>query len=292
VTLTQYLALALAGVCLLVALWMLLVEPRRFRIRRVALPAGRLPALRILHLTDTHFHGHDGAILAFLQRLAEREKPDLVLWTGDLIDTPDGIPGLAQAVRLFSPALGSYAVLGGHDYRQIAAMSAYVNLLTGRDPRKGSVQNPVDDVIECLKANGVRLLDDASCRVSGPEGGEFAIVGLRDAFEFEPDYEAAWAGVGPDVPVLVIAHSPDVVQEAVRRGADVAFFGHTHGGQVRFPVVGALVTHTSLPRQMAWGTFRLGGMSFVVSSGLGVSPPTPYRLLCRPEAVVAELQRS
>jgi len=273
VTLTQYLALALAGVCLLVALWMLLVEPRRFRIRRVALPAGRLPALRILHLTDTHFHGHDGAILAFLQRLAEREKPDLVLWTGDLIDTPDGIPGLAQAVRFFSPALGSYAVLGGHDYRQIAAMSAYVNLLTGR-------------------ANGVRLLDDASCRVSGPEGGEFAIVGLRDAFEFEPDYEAAWAGVGPDVPVLVIAHSPDVVQEAVRRGADVAFFGHTHGGQVRFPVVGALVTHTSLPRQMAWGTFRLGGMSFVVSSGLGVSPPTPYRLLCRPEAVVAELQRS
>ncbi len=63
-----YAAMALGAAGLLLALYMTLVEPRRFRVRRVTVRAGRLPALRILHLTDTHFNGRDGAILAFLER--------------------------------------------------------------------------------------------------------------------------------------------------------------------------------------------------------------------------------
>ena len=286
-----FVALALAAACLLLAVWMLFVGPRLLHVRRVSMPAGRLPALRILHLTDTHFHGRDGVILSFLERLAGREQFDLLLLTGDLIDTADGVPSLERAVRLFRPALGGFAVLGGHDYRNIGALRPYVHILTGQDLRRGCPENPAAEVIKRLEANGVRVLDDANCLVDGPDGRAFAVVGLRDAFEFEPDYDAAWAGLGPDLPVLAIAHSPDVVREVGRRGADAAFFGHTHGGQVRFPLIGALVTHTRLPRRQAWGTFLEGRTSFVVSNGLGASLSTSYRLLCPPEAVVAELER-
>lgn len=285
-----YLGLALAAACLLTAAWMVLVEPRRFHVRRVALPAGRLPPLRILHLTDTHFHGRDEAILAFLERLASREQFDLVLLTGDLIDAPAGVPSVERAARLFKPALGSFAVLGGHDYRNIGALRPYMRIFTGQDLRTGCPLNPADAVVTSLEANGVRVLSDSSRLVAAPDGSTFAIVGLRDAFEFAPDGDAAWAGLAPEVPVILIAHSPDVLGEAVRRGADLAFFGHTHGGQVRFPLVGALITHTRLPRRLAWGTFAEGRTRFVVSNGLGASPATAYRLLCPPEAVVVELR--
>ena len=284
------LGVALAAACALTAAWMLFIEPYRFHVRRVTLPAGRLPPLRILHLTDTHFHGADEPILAFLARVAAEETIDLLLLTGDLIDTPAGVPSVERAIGLFKPTLGSFAVLGGHDYRNVGALRPYVHILTGQDLREDCPLNPAEDVVAGLEANGVRVLVDSSCLVHAPGGRTFAVVGLRDAFECAPDCEAAWAGLGPDVPVLLLAHSPDVLGEVTRRGADLAFFGHTHGGQVRFPLVGALVTHTRLPRRLAWGTFTEGRTHFVVSNGLGASPGTSYRLLCPPEVVLAELQ--
>ncbi len=285
-----YVVVVLGAASLLLAVYMTVVEPRRFRLRRVAMHAGRLPPLRVLHLTDTHFHGRDGAILSFLRRLAEHERFDLLLLTGDLIDTPDGVESVERAVHLFRPAMGGYAVLGGHDYREVGALRPYVHILTGQDLREGCRENPAAEVVRRLEAAGVRVLDDSHCMAEGPDGRAFAVVGLRDAFECEPDYEAAWAGLGADVPVLVIAHSPDVLEEVCARGADAAFFGHTHGGQVRLPLVGALVTHTHLPRRLAWGAFRQAHTSFVVSNGLGASLSTSYRLLCPPEAVLAELR--
>jgi predicted MPP superfamily phosphohydrolase len=284
-----YVVAALAAAALLLAGYMLFVEPRLFRLRRVSLPAGRLPALRVLHLTDTHFHGRDEAILSFLGRLAASEQFDLLLLTGDLIDTPDGVASVECAARLFRPAIGAFAVLGGHDYLEVGAVRPYVHILTGIDLRQGCPENPAAEVVRRLKAAGVRVLDDSHCLVEAPGGRTFAVVGLCDAFEFEPDCEAAWAGLDPDVPVLVIAHSPDVLEEVSARGAQAAFFGHTHGGQVRLPLVGAVITHTHLPRRLAWGAFRQGPTSFVVCNGLGASLSTSFRLLCRPEAVLAEL---
>jgi predicted MPP superfamily phosphohydrolase len=72
----------------------------------------------------------------------------------------------------------------------------------------------------------------------------------------------------------------------------MAFCGHTHGGQVRFPFVGALVTRSSLPGSLASGAFRCGPTTYVIGNGLGTSPATPFRLLCRPEAIVVELTDS
>lgn len=276
---------------MLLAVWVVVVEHRMFRVRRVVLDGGAvgLPPLRILHLSDMHFHGRDGPILAFLQKLAGEEDFDLVLLTGDLIDNPAGIESAARAASLFHPTLGAFAVLGGHDYAHVDAVKAYIHLLRKGGQGAFGQPNPAGQLVARLEAQGVHVLKDRGVRLSGPEGSPFAVVGLRDAFVFNPDFEAAWDGLDEGTPVIAIAHSPDVLPEVLARGAALAFFGHTHGGQVRFPLLGALVTRCSLPGRLASGTFRQGRTVFILNNGLGTSPALPYRLLCRPEVTVAEV---
>jgi predicted MPP superfamily phosphohydrolase len=71
----------------------------------------------------------------------------------------------------------------------------------------------------------------------------------------------------------------------------LAFFGHTHGGQVRLPIFGAVATRSRLPAEFASGVFRLAETTFVINNGLGTSPLTPFRFLCRPEVTILELRQ-
>jgi predicted MPP superfamily phosphohydrolase len=67
--------------------------------------------------------------------------------------------------------------------------------------------------------------------------------------------------------------------------------GHTHGGQVRLPLVGALVTNSALPPRLASGLIRMGGSALSLSPGIGTSKYAPFRFWCRPEAILLELRR-
>ncbi len=286
----MYAILGAGGLAL--AIWMLLVEPRRYHVREVVRPTTEagLPPLRILHVTDTHFHGRHRRMLSFLRDVASRKGPfDLVVYTGDLIDRPAGLEALREAVRALPARLGSFAVLGGHDYRHYGWVSTYTYLLTGRRRAAAQRPNPWRSAVKMLEAEGVCVLSDEARMVKLPGGTQAAVVGLRDAFVCEPDYEAAWQGLNHAVPSIVLAHSPDVLPGLRARRVDLAFFGHTHGGQVRLPLVGAVVTRSALPREMAHGTFTQDGCTFVINCGLGVSAVTPYRLLARPEVVLFEL---
>jgi hypothetical protein len=289
-----YLLYIVAGITaagLLLALWTVVIERRLFRVRRVVLDARcvNLPPLKILHVTDTHFAGRDGAILAFLRSLAAREEFDLVFFTGDLIENAAGVESAEEAAGLFRPRLGAFAVFGGHDYATVDPLRVYTHLL-GREQREVyGARNPVEELVRRLEDLGMRVLHDENVRLTAPNGRVFAIVALRDAFVFEPHFEAAWRGLDGKTPVIVIAHSPDVVRETYMRGANLAFFGHTHGGQVRLPLVGAIVTRSHLPARLASGTFCEGRTVFILNNGLGTSPVVPYRLLCRPEVTIAQV---
>jgi hypothetical protein len=80
--------------------------------------------------------------------------------------------------------------------------------------------------------------------------------------------------------------------EAAAYGVDLQLSGHTHGGQVRLPLIGALVTNCSIPTRLARGLSRLGSSYLHVSPGLGTSKYAPFRLFCRPEATLLELRPS
>jgi predicted MPP superfamily phosphohydrolase len=284
-------ALACAG--LVLVLWAVLVEPRLLAVRRIVLPSDELglPPLRILHLTDTHFHGRDETILKLLRRLAA-EDFDLVFFTGDMIDNEAGLESLTEAAGLFRPRIGALAVLAGHDYMDYSSARPRMAHTLGLKTRTPPSPNPVEEVRRRMREQGVQLLEDSHVLLDSPDGARLAVVGLPDAYVFEPDYEAAWRGLPDGVPVIVIAHSPDVLPEVAARGAALAFFGHTHGGQVRLPLIGAVVTHTRLPRRLARGLFRTGGTVFAVNTGAGTSTATHVRLLCRPEVIVTELRPS
>jgi predicted MPP superfamily phosphohydrolase len=88
---------------------------------------------------------------------------------------------------------------------------------------------------------------------------------------------------------LAVAHSPDPAPELAALGYDLMVFGHTHGGQVRLPLVGPLVTNSHVPRRIASGLVRMGNAYAHISPGLGTSKYAPFRFLCRPEATVLEL---
>ncbi len=89
---------------------------------------------------------------------------------------------------------------------------------------------------------------------------------------------------------LGLVHSPDVVTEWVLNGFDLIVAGHTHGGQLRLPLKGALVSYSSLPAPRASGLSRVGDGWLHVSPGLGTSKFTPVRFLCRPEATLLQLR--
>ena len=88
---------------------------------------------------------------------------------------------------------------------------------------------------------------------------------------------------------IAVVHSPDPVPELAALGWDLIVSGHTHGGQVNLPLVGALVTNCSVPRYMAKGLIRLGPSYVHISAGAGTSKYAPFRFWCRPEATLLEL---
>jgi len=182
-----------SGVAALLLAWMVLVERQRFRVRRVVLDAGSLglPPLKILHLTDAHFHGRDRPILRFLQGVRAREDFDLLLLTGDMLDSAAGLESVEEVLGMFAPRIGALAVLGGHDYAHLSALKAYRYLLTRRSQQAFSGPNPADDLADCLRRHGARVLRDASATLAATDGRPFAVAGLRDAFVFEPDVDAA-----------------------------------------------------------------------------------------------------
>jgi len=294
-------AIAAFAAASLLAVWMVFIEPRRFRVRRVRIAAsdrstsrlhvedGRLAGLKILHVTDTHFHGREKAKLRFLRGVAEEEF-DLVFFTGDLIDGQEGIDACVEAAGYFRARVGKFAVLGGHDHFRVNPLVRYVQLAGGAGAgEEYGTPNPTHLFVERLCEKGFEVLSDRHRVVELGDGQRAAIVGLRDAFLFLPDYRSAWEGIPPAIPVIVLAHSPDVLPEVCRRGTKLAFFGHTHGGQVRLPFVGALITRSHLPPRKASGTFKTKGTVYCLNNGVGAGRRLSFRLLCPPEVTVVSI---
>ena len=282
------------------AAWMVIVEPTQFRVRRIAVGScdlvrrpgrGGLPeGLRILHVTDTHFYGSDERRLRFLRRVAAEEDYDFAFLTGDLIDTPRGVGSCRELARALEPRVGAYAVLGGHDLYWAPPLTIFASLGGTRhvsEPAK--VPSVPGELTRVLESEGVRVLQDGSDLASIPGGGEVAIVGTRDAQDCVPDYGAAWSQMPGDIPVIALSHCPDAVPDMVARDPDMAFFGHTHGGQVRFPVIGALVTRSELSADRASGMFREGDTLCFLNNGVGTNRFIRLRLLCRPEVSLVSI---
>ncbi|WLT31561.1 metallophosphoesterase [Geothrix sp. PMB-07] len=239
------------------------------------LPAG-LDGLRLAQLSDLHSGPLVGAgTLRRWRELTERENPELLLFTGDLVDSrPDELQPLLEAFAGFIPPLGRFAVLGNHDFFD--------------DPRP---------IWRDLENAGIRCLENASALIPR-RGDTLAIMGLQDPMATNGRFRRMVFGPGPrpalaarDLPSeafrICMNHRPSEWEQALAAGARLTLSGHTHGGQIN-PIPGFSSAHLIGPRTE--GLFREGGDLLYVSRGLGVVG-LPMRIGAPPEIVVITLKR-
>lgn len=268
------------------------VERNWFTLRRFEVPvlAPDAEPLRILHLSDLHLTPGQRRKQEWVAALAGTD-PDLVMVTGDNLAHPDAVPAVAEA---FGPLLelpGGF-VFGSNDY----AGPVWRNPLRYFDRGQPYVQGeplPYEDLRALLVGAGWADLNNART-VFKAGGRSVEAVGVDDPHVERDDYPAVAGAVSPAADLhLGLTHSPEpaVLDAMAADGFSLLLAGHTHGGQVRVPGVGALVTNCGLDRRMARGLHRWdGGSTWLhVSAGLGTHPTAPIRFACRPEATILTL---
>jgi uncharacterized protein len=220
-------------------------------------------AVRLAFLADLHYgpYVRDGSVRAWIEA-ALAEVPDVVIIGGDLVDAMAGrdVEPLVEMLADLRAPHGVYAVWGNHDHSRFRDLTAFA---------------------QALERSGITLLDNAGVAVRN----DLYLTGIDDLRTGRPDLPAALTGRGDRATVLV-SHNPDVLPQ-VPGDVDVTLCGHTHGGQIRLPGIGAVVTSSRYGRRFEQGWVRAPALGYV-SRGLGVGL-IPLRLNCPAELTVLDL---
>jgi uncharacterized protein len=241
----------------------------RHEVHIEGLPA-QLEGLRLLHITDLHVRDRAGQATR-LPDLVASLTYDLVLYTGDFIDGDDGIEPVMALLSAMPRCAGAYAVLGNHDYWALSWQ------LRANDTAR---------LRSALAEIGITVL----CNASMPScQGQLYVAGVDDPVTGRDELDRAMADVPPGATCILLAHTPDIVLRLGEHKPSLVLAGHTHGGQVRLPILGPLVNMTSLPRQLAMGYHLYQGIPLFVGRGLGNSG-FDLRFLCPPQVALLELR--
>ena len=244
-------ASVLALLALGVGLDAFVVEPNAVVLTTHAIQAQVEAPLTVVHLSDLHTTGlgrRERVVLA----LVAGSRPDVIIVTGDVVDTGDLEPARAFFAELHAP-LGVFVVRGNwENWRPTAGEAAFY----------GSVN-------ATLLVNEGRLVRH-----------DVWIGGVDDPLSGHADFAAARVGAPPHALPIFLLHAPAAFDDFARDG-DLVFAGHTHGGQVRLPLLGAAWTPPGSGRFLD-GWYAKGSARMLVSRGIGTSI-LPVRLLCAPE---------
>lgn len=250
------------------------------------------PPLRILHLSDLHLSRRHRRMGDFVAGLAEADY-DLVVATGDLlgdIDVEEAVAAVLAPLTVDRPGL---VVLGSND-RWAPTVSNPFGYFTGPSDAGGNnVRLDTDRMVAGLQRSGWTVLVDEATSVP-VRGGVVTVSALDDPHDPAttlPPVDAIRPPDGPSLLHLGLVHAPYLaaLDLLVEVGSDLVLAGHTHGGQVRLPGVGALVDNCDLPLSQARGASTHRGVPLHVSAGLGTSRYAPVRFACRPEATLLTL---
>ncbi len=224
--------------------------------------------LRVVHLTDIHHSLFTP--LEDVQRavhLANQLRADVVALTGDYVTfSTTYIWPVARALGKLRARLGIFAVLGNHDFQV--------------DP---------DLMTRALEAQHIHVLRNVhhSLRLGS---APLWLVGVDDLWWNGDDLPGALRSIPARDPKILLCHNPLGIHLAATHGIDLVLSGHTHGGQVRLPVVGSVYGRSKLGRRFVEGWNRLHGTQIYVSRGIG-KVLVPLRVGCPPEIACLRLRR-
>ena len=235
----------------------------------------RLNGFTVAVLSDFHYDPYFSihplrAAIAMVNRL----HPDMIALTGDFVSMPHvgddakaafAAEPCAQLLRQMSAPHGLWAVLGNHD--------------DGTDP---------EHVTRALKAQNIEVLANQSEPIE-QDGARFWLAGVNDVLSGTADLSKTMHGVPAGEAVILLAHEPDFADEASHYPIDLQLSGHSHGGQIRIPLLPPLYL-PELAKKYFWGTYRVGALTLHTSAGLGTIG-VPMRLNCPPEITMLTLRR-
>ena len=295
------LGLAAAGLSASGLLYATEIEPAWLDVTHVDIFISGLPAsfsgYRIAHVSDLHYDGGHYMPLQRIEQVVQwvnAQKPDLIVHTGDFVSEPHTLAYLAARYRgerpgfmhspnaeaVFGPCIaavdqmyardGALAVLGNHDH--------WVDADVAR---------------QHLARSSIRLIENSHVVIQR-QGARLVIAGVDDLWTGEQLPERAFAGAPPpqQAPRILLCHNPDYAVDAAvpGHGVQLMLSGHTHGGQVTIPGLGAPI----LPiehKEFARGLVSTSWGQVYVSRGIGVITP-PVRFLTRPEIAILRLLRA
>jgi predicted MPP superfamily phosphohydrolase len=238
------------------------IEPYRLEVTFHEMASPKLHGLsrrvRLVHLTDIHMEDDDRYDRIGLLDEIRRLEPDLICLTGDYLNDLSAMERLRRFLEGLRAPRGVYAVLGNADDLQDST--------------------PAFRVVP-----GVRLLAGEQVELE-MEGSVLRIAG-HEALP-ERSILRAFPDPFPESSFnIFLEHYPSSIPNLSRHGVDLYLCGHTHGGQVRLPFYGAVMTLDKYGKRFEAGLYRVGAMTAYVNRGLGMDPP-PVRFLCRPEVAV------
>jgi uncharacterized protein len=288
------------------------------------------PLLTILHLSDFHLRKNSkGRKLFQFVRGLEKLEPDFIFITGDLVESNRNIDYLVEMLSPLRAKSGKYVILGVHDHYEKAFTEFAKNMF--KKKRAYMRENDIQYLGSKLKDIGVEiLLNERRSHELGEKGiDSVEIIGLDDpvinridinkAFpdSYNPggnkirlrkgaDYKKAYRSVFAlsDKKVhrlnekgklrLVLLHTPDSdsIIELAGRKTDIIFCGHTHGGQVRLPLVGAVISGCNIKTKFASGLFYFKNIVLFVTRGLGEGKYSQFRFYCQPEANLIRIYKT
>ena len=264
----RYSIFALAIIGLLCMSYGLYVEPYWLSISRVTLHSPKLSAgtrpIRIVQVSDLHCD-YVARLEPRLPEVVQRETPDIILFTGDAINSPRALPLFRDCLTRLSMIAPTYVVKGNWD-------SLYWNNLnlfgeTGAKELKGESAQ--------ITVNGTKIWI----------AGAPIEVGMK---------EKALVAVPHDALTLFLYHYPSGILEAAAKGVDLVLTGHTHGGQVALPAYGAIITLSQLGKRYEAGLYKVQDSWLYVNRGIGMEGGVAprVRFCARPEVTVFEIRPS
>ncbi|HZS42286.1 MAG TPA: metallophosphoesterase [Polyangia bacterium] len=244
--------------------------PRPRIVRREIAIAGLPRALdgyRIAQISDVHCGSYTPAerVAEWADRLSALE-PDLVAITGDLITSGSAhVDGVAAALGRLRGRDGVFACMGNHDYFTDA-----------------------ERLVRALESHGITVLRNRGVTLERG-GAALHVAGVDDTWTGRADVARSLSERPAGVPVLLLAHDPNLFPDAAARGVELTLSGHTHGGQLAVPGLSRKLNLARLITPFAAGIYRLGAATLYVSRGAGTTGP-PVRLGARAELTLLTLR--
>ncbi len=254
------------------------IEPKLLKINKYQISHLDIPAdfenIKIIQFSDTHLGFQ--YTLEQLQELVEEinhHKPDILFFTGDLLDEPNKYGEFERVITILKKLkapLGKYAVYGNHDH------GGY-----GTDIFK-----------RIMEESDFTLLLNDSIKIEKNAQNSIYLLGIDDAMLGQPDISAALANVPDDAYKILLSHAPDLADNAAMFNIQLQLSGHSHGGQIQIPLLGALVK-PPYGEKYYEGFYTVGEekpLTLYVNRGLGTTR-LPFRFLSVPELTIFTLSR-